>query len=147
MCQGKVEASTHGGADASLLSQQLDGRLALADSLLMSVRVSLAVILYVEKAFHYLGTFNFVAYPLFSAVRRYLSAIAELLCLTERLEEIHTTVQGMISSPHLDATLQYNVLQWWSQYFNICVVASDSEVVEAPGERVPFSLEPILVKL
>ena len=31
--QGKVEASTSGGADASRLDQQLDGRLASADSL------------------------------------------------------------------------------------------------------------------
>ena len=43
-CQGPFEASTNGGADASLLAQQLDRRLASADSLRMAARVRLAVI-------------------------------------------------------------------------------------------------------
>ena len=45
--QGTVEASTCGGADASLLAQQLDGRLALADSLRTAATVWLAAILFV----------------------------------------------------------------------------------------------------
>ena len=53
----------------------------------------------------------------------------------------------MISSPHLATTLLYDVSRRWSQYLNRCVAASTSEVEEAPGASVPFSLEPILVKL
>ena len=56
-------------------------------------------------------------------------------------------MQGMISSPHLATTLLYDVLQRWSQYLNRCVAESASEVEEAPGASVPFSLEPILVDL
>ena len=38
-------------------------------------------------------------------------------------------------------------LRRWRQYLNRCMVASASEVVEAPGASAPFSLEPILVNL
>ena len=50
--QGTVEASTRGGADASLLAQQLDGRLASADSLQTAARVRLAAIPSAEEALH-----------------------------------------------------------------------------------------------
>ena len=63
---GSVEVSTHGGADASLLAQQLDGRLALADSLRMATRIRLAVIPSADEALCDLGTFAFVASHLFS---------------------------------------------------------------------------------
>ena len=53
----------------------------------------------------------------------------------------------MISSPHLATTLLYDVSQRWSQYLNRCVAALDSEVVEALGASVPFSIEQILVEL
>ena len=65
--QGLVEASTRGCADASLLVQQLDGRLALADSLRMATRIRLAVIPSADEALCNLGTFAFVASHLFSA--------------------------------------------------------------------------------
>ena len=52
-----------------------------------------------------------------------------LIRLIERLEEIQTKVQGMISSPHLVTTLLYNMSQRWTQNLNRCVTASDSEVV------------------
>ena len=42
--------ATHREADASLLAQQLDGRLALADSLRTVVRVRLAAIPFAEEA-------------------------------------------------------------------------------------------------
>ena len=48
--QGSVEASTRGGADASLLAQQLDGRLASAELLRMAARVCLAVITSADEA-------------------------------------------------------------------------------------------------
>ena len=99
------------------------------------------------KALRDLGTFAFVALHLFSAGGRHSSAVAKLLRLIERLEEIHTEVQGMISSPHLATTLLYDVSRRWSQYLNRCVAASASEVAEALGASVPFSLEPILVEL
>ena len=53
----------------------------------------------------------------------------------------------MISSPHLATTLLFDVSRRWSQYLNRCVAALASEVEEAPGASVPFSLEPILVYL
>ena len=94
--QGTVEASTRGGVDASLLAQQLDGRLASADSLRTAAQVCLAAIPSAEEALRDLGTFAFDASHLFSASRRHLSAVAELFCLIERLEDLHTEVQGMI---------------------------------------------------
>ena len=78
---------------------------------------------------------------------RHSSAVAELLRLIERLEELYTEVQGMISSPHLATTLLFDVSRRWSQYLNRCVAASASEVEEAPGASDPFSLKPILVEL
>ena len=70
-----------------------------------------------------------------------------ILRLIERLEELHTEVQGMISSPHIAMTLLFDVSRLWSQYLNRCVAASALEVEEAPGTSVPFSFEPILVEL
>ena len=146
-CQGSVEASTRGGAYASLLAQQLDGRLALADSLQMAARVRLAAIPSADKALRDLGAFAFVALQLFCAGGDHLSAVVEPLRLIERLEELQTEVQGMISSPHFATTLLFDVLRRWSHYLNRCVAASASEVVEALGASVPFSLKPILVDL
>ena len=145
-CQGMVEASIREGADASLLAQQLDGRLASVDSLRTAARVRLACILYVDEALRDLGTFDFVASHLFSAAGRHASAVAELLRLIKRLDDLHTEVQGMITSPYLATTLLYNVLCWWSLYLNRCVTASSSEDVRAARATVPFSLEPILLK-
>ena len=90
--QGLVNTSTHGGANASLLTHQLDGHLASADSLRMDAMVRLAIILSAYKELRYLGTFAFVASHLFSKNGRHSSAVAELLCLIERLEELHTEV-------------------------------------------------------
>ena len=89
----------------SLLVQKLDGSLASADSLRIAARLRLAVILSADEALCDLGTFAFSASHLFSAGGRHSSTFAELLCLIERLEELHTDVQGMISSPHLSTTL------------------------------------------
>ena len=60
-CQDMVEASTHGGADASLLSKQLDRVLSLVDSLRTAARVRLSAISSTEEALRNLGTFSFVA--------------------------------------------------------------------------------------
>ena len=76
-----------------------------------------------------------------------MSAVAEILRLIERLEELHTEVQGVISPPHLATTLLFDVSRRWSQYLNRCVAALASEVVKEPGASVPFYLEPILVEL
>ena len=70
-CQGSVEASTSGGADASRLAQQLDGPLVLADSLRMATRIRLAVIPSADEALRDLGTFAFVTSYLFSAGARH----------------------------------------------------------------------------
>ena len=106
----------------------------------MSAKVRLAVIPSADKALGDLGTFAFVTLHLFSVGGRHLSDVANFLCLVERFEELQNEVQGMISSPHLATTLLYDVLRLWNQYLNRCVVASSSEVVEAPGSSAPFSI-------
>ena len=75
------------------------------------------------------------------------SSVAELLRLIERLEELHTKVQGMISPPHLTTTLLFNVSRRWGLYLNRCVAASALESLYAPGCHVSFLIEPILVDL
>ena len=110
-----LEASNHGGSNASLLAQQLDGRLASVDSLQIDARFRLAVILSADKALLNLGTFAFVVSHLLSAGRRHSYGFAELIRIIERLKELHTEVQGMISSPHLATTLIYDMLRRWSQ--------------------------------
>ena len=91
--------------------------------------------------------FYFVNFHLFSAGGRHLSNFAELPCLIDITQELHTKVQGMILSTNISTTLMYNVLRLWSQYLNRCVAASASEVVESPGVSVPNCIEPILVNL
>ena len=113
----------------------------------MAARVRLAVILSMNEALRGLGTFAFVASHLFSAEGRHSSSVSELLRLIEKLEELHTKMQGMISPPNLASTLLFNVLRLWSQDLNRCVAASALEVEEALGASVPFFLEPILVDL
>ena len=65
--QGMVEASNRGGADTSLLAQQLDGSLAFTESLQTAAQVRLAYILSADEALRDLGTFAFVASHLFFA--------------------------------------------------------------------------------
>ena len=84
--QGTVEASTRGVADASLLAQQLDGHLALADSLRTAARVHMAAIPSADEALCDLGTFAFVASHLFSTGGRHFSTFTELIRLITRLE-------------------------------------------------------------
>ena len=139
--KGTVEASTRGGADASLLAQ------ALADSLLTATRVRLSAIPSVDEALCELGTFAFVDSHLFSAGRRHSSVVVDLLCLITRLEELHTEVQGMILSPDLVTTLLYNFLWRWKLYLNRFVAVLVSEYLDAPGCQVPFYLEPSLADL
>ena len=93
------------------------------------------------------GMFDFVALHLLSAGGCHSSTVNKLLCLIERLEGLHTKVQGVISSPHLATIFFCNVSRQWSQYLNRCVSASASEVVEAPGGSVSFSLKPSMVEL
>ena len=94
--QGAVEAATHWGDDASLLSHQLNRSLDLANSLWTTVRVCLADILSIDEAVRNLGTFTFVALYLFYAGGQHSLAATDLLRLIERLEELHTKVQGIM---------------------------------------------------
>ena len=80
----------------------------------MSARVHLNVIPSTDEALHNLGTLPFAALQLFSVGGRHSSAVAKLLRLIERLEELHTKVQGTISYPHLATALIYDVLRRWS---------------------------------
>ena len=84
------------GVDTSLLAQHLNGRLALADSLQTSMMVRLAAILSMDEALCYLGMFSFVVFYLLSAGGRHSSAVAELLRLIDRLEEIYNKLKGVI---------------------------------------------------
>ena len=127
--QGNFEASTHFGEIASLLDQNLDGRLASADFLRMSVRILLSAIPFAYETLRDIVTFEFFSLHLFSVGGRHSSAVAYLLCLSERLEELHTEVQGMITYPHLATALLYDVSQCWSLYFNMCVSASALEAL------------------
>ena len=83
--QDTFEASTRGGADASLLEQNMDSRLASTDSLRTATQFHLARIPSVDKALHGLGTFAFIVSHLFSVVGRHMSEVAELLHLIKRL--------------------------------------------------------------
>ena len=73
--------------------------------------------------------FTFVALHILFYVGRKLSAIADLLSLVERLEEIHTKVQGIISFPCLTTTLLYDVSQQWILHLNLCADASVLETL------------------
>ena len=55
--------------------------------------------------------YSFVASHLFYADRRHSPAVAETLRFIERLEELHTEMQGVVSSPHLATTLIFDVLR------------------------------------
>ena len=113
----------------------------------MATRVRLIAIPSADEALCDLGMFVFVALHVLSAGGRHLPAVVELLCLVERMEELHIEVQGMISCPHMAPTYMYDLSWWWSQCLNWCVAVSASEVLEEPGASVPFSLEPIMAEL
>ena len=85
--------STHGGADAYLLALQLDGRLALADSLQMAVRVRLVVITSTYEALRDLSTFTSIASYLFSVGGRHSSTASEFFCLI-LIKYAHNTYDG-----------------------------------------------------
>ena len=102
------------GSDASLLLQQLDIRLNTVESLWTSYWFLLVAIPYVDKLLRDFGTFSFVLSHLFSAGGRHATEITELLCLVKRTEELHTKVQGKITSPHLATPLIYDISRRWS---------------------------------
>ena len=136
-----------GGSDASFLAQQINRRLSLADSLQTATRFRLAVIPFVCKALRDLGKLAFIPLHMFSTGGRYSPAISELLRFIERLKDLHTEIQVMISYPHLATTIMYDVSWRWIHYLNRCADASSSEVAEASGDRFIFSIDPILVNL
>ena len=137
-CQGTVETATRRGAETSLLSQKLDGSLALADSMQTSARVRLDAIPSADKALQDLGQFAFVALHFFSAGGWQSSSVVEILRLIKRLEELHTEVQGMISSLYLATTLMYYVYWRCSLFLNRYVAASAPEALESPVVNAPF---------
>ena len=81
----------------------------------MAARIYLAAIPSKKEVLFDLDIFAFVASHLFSVGGQQSPAIAGILRLIERMEELHTKVQRIISSPHLSMTLLYNVLRRWSQ--------------------------------
>ena len=111
----------------------------------MPVRVRLTIILSADEELCEPGTFAFVMLHLLSKGGRHLSAVNKLLHLIERLEELHTEVHWIISSPHLARTLLYDVLCQWSQNLNRCMAMLASKVVEAPGASAPSTLNQSLL--
>ena len=131
--QCTAKASTCGGADASLLYQNLDGSLASAEYLRTSTRIRLAAILSADEALRDLGTYASVILHLFSAGGRNSSAVAVLLHIITSMEGLHTKVQGMISPPNLATTLLFDVSRRWSLYLNRCMDVSTSESLDSQG--------------
>ena len=111
------------------------------------MRVHLAIIPSADEALCDLGTFAFAASHLFYTDRKHSPAAVGLLFLIERLNEIYTKVQVMISPPHLATAILHCVSGRWGLYLNKYVAASSSDTIEAPGGNVPFLLEKILVEL
>ena len=108
----------------------MDGWLVSMDSLQTASQVRPAVTLSAGEAFFNLGTFAFVELHLFSTRgRRQTEAVKELLCIIERLEELHTKVQGDITSPYISTTFLVDVSRRWYLYPNLCMNASSSEDV------------------
>ena len=92
-----------------------------------------------------MGTFASITLHIFSKGGIYASSVAEILHLINILEEIHTEVQGIITSPHLATTLIFDVSRQWSLYLSRCVVVSLLGYLGAPGAIVPFTLDIILL--
>ena len=63
-----------------------------------AARVRLAAISSADEALCNFSMFAFIDFHLFSAGGRQSSAVTELLRFIYRLEDLHTEVQGMISS-------------------------------------------------
>ena len=97
------------GLYASLVVQQLYGRLVLADSLQKTAWVFLAVIPPMDKVLYFLGTLSSVVSYLLSTGGRHMAAIAELFCLIEILDYLHTKFRGVITSLHLTKTLMFDL--------------------------------------
>ena len=129
------------------MEQKLDRRLELADSPWTTARVHLDTIPSSDKALLDIGKFSLVILHLFSAGGRYLSDAVDILRRIERVEELHTKGQWMISPPYLSTTLLCDVLQRWILYLNRYVAAWAFEALEGLGANTPLSLEPILVYL
>ena len=100
-----------------------------------------------DKSLRYLKTFSKIASYLFSTGVIHVAAVAELLCLIKRLEELHTKVCSMIKPSHLSRTLLFGMSRFWNLHINRCMDAYSLEDLVYPGVTVPFSLEPILLRL
>ena len=100
-----------------------------------------------EEALHNLDTSAFVSYKILSAGRRHAEEVADILHFIERLEELHTEVQEMITSSHLATEIIYNIYTQWSLYLNMCVEVSSSEGLGVTRATVPFLVELILLEL
>ena len=70
-----------------------------------------------------LVTSKFIVLYLFSAGWRHAVAGAETPNFIERLIELHTEVQGIITPPRLSTTLPYDIFRRWGLYLNRCVEA------------------------
>ena len=80
----------------------------------MDAKYCLAAIPPTNEVLRDLGMFAFATSYLLSPGGRHSSAVMELLRLIERLEDLDTEVQGMISSPRPATKLLHYELQRWS---------------------------------
>ena len=92
-------------------------------------------------------TSAFVSSKILSAGRRHAEEVVDILHFIERLEELHTEVQEMITSSHLATEIIYNIYTQWSLYLNMCVEVSSSEGLGVTRATVPFLVELILLEL
>ena len=93
------------------------------DSLQKATRVLLTATSPTKDALRNLGIFTFIVLYLFYVGGRHSNAVMDLLRLNERLEDLHTDVQGMISYPYPSTTFLFDVSRLWSLCLNSCVAA------------------------
>ena len=104
--------------------QHLDVRMASANSLQTATRVHLDDITSADEALLNLDIFYFIVLHLLSVGGIHAVSVMDLLHIIERLEDIQTEVQGMITLPNLTMVLLYDISRGWSTYLNICVTSS-----------------------
>ena len=104
------------GSDASLLAQQIDGHLVSMESLRTDNRVRLESIPSTDEALRDLGTFSFVELHLISAGRFCAAVITYIIRLIEILEDLHSKVQGVITSPNFLRKILYDLCRLFSMY-------------------------------
>ena len=117
------------------------------DSLQNSVCVLLADITSADEALHNLGTFYFVAAPLFSTGGRHVTSVPEILHFFDSMEELQIKVQEMITPPQFSTTLIFDTLHWWRLHLNSYVASSSYKDLVYTGATVYLYIETTLLEM